>query len=257
MNRQQRVVMVHQALDAVLAPGLTAAPTGQRLRVEPGLAPAKAPATSSTLFDAVSRAKALWLKRAMYHAKATSTEKCFAYLVADHLNCVTLDCWPSQFRCARLLGFKVTRTVQRAARGLEGWELLRITTAGKSGCRYAPIFLDSEFDKPVTKSGHVCRADPDAHVRESFLEIHINKSEPTQKSSPDTNHNVYERRKRGAIEMEIVKLLGADGVDILQKLGSLDDGIVDRLCRAFIERQLGERELIAARLAANQFGDVS
>src|SRR4051812_449650 len=46
------------------------------------------------LYKQVARAKARWLRRIMYGSVATSTEKCFAYAVADHLNCVTLDAWP-------------------------------------------------------------------------------------------------------------------------------------------------------------------
>jgi hypothetical protein len=35
----------------------------------------------------VNRAKARWLKRVMYQTPASSTGKCFAYSVVDHLNC--------------------------------------------------------------------------------------------------------------------------------------------------------------------------
>ena len=71
------------------------------------------------LVERVGRAKARWLRRVMYETTASSTEKCFAYAVVDHLNCVTLDCWPSQLRLAKLLDFKAEKTLQRAARGLE------------------------------------------------------------------------------------------------------------------------------------------
>ena len=43
-----------------------------------------------TLRTCVNRAKARWLKRVMYKSTASSTGKCFAYSVADHLNCVAL-----------------------------------------------------------------------------------------------------------------------------------------------------------------------
>src|SRR5437588_8825339 len=71
------------------------------------------------LFTRVARAKARWLRRVMYGTVATSTEKCFAYAVADHLNCVTLDAWPGQARLAQLLGFKSVKTIQRAAAALQ------------------------------------------------------------------------------------------------------------------------------------------
>src|ERR1700694_1287413 len=63
-----------------------------------------------TLYKRVPRAKARWLRRVMYGTVATSTEKCFAYAVADHLNCVTLDAWPGQLRLAQFLRFKSIKT---------------------------------------------------------------------------------------------------------------------------------------------------
>src|SRR4029077_16909568 len=72
-----------------------------------------------TLYQRVSRMRARWLKRVMYSSDASSTEKCLAYAVFDHLNCVTLDCWPAQRRLAELLGFESVKTIQRAAAGPE------------------------------------------------------------------------------------------------------------------------------------------
>jgi hypothetical protein len=47
-------------------------------------------------------------------------------------------------------------------------------------------------------------------------------------------------------------MLGDGGIELLFKLGAIDDAIVERLCRAHAAGALGERELIAARLAAQQ-----
>jgi hypothetical protein len=47
-------------------------------------------------------------------------------------------------------------------------------------------------------------------------------------------------------------MLGPDGMKVLEILNELDDRIVDRLCGAYVEGMLGERELAAARLAAEQ-----
>jgi hypothetical protein len=52
--------------------------------------------------------------------------------------------------------------------------------------------------------------------------------------------------------MQLAAMLGKNGMSILGRLASYDDAIVDRLCRAHAERRLGERELAAARLAAEQ-----
>jgi hypothetical protein len=41
-------------------------------------------------------------------------------------------------------------------------------------------------------------------------------------------------------------------MEILERLAAYDDHVVERLCRAHAEGLLGERELHAARLAAEQ-----
>src|SRR5262245_20863316 len=108
--------------------------------------------STECLSDQVNRAKARWLRRVMYESLATSTQRCFAYLVADHLNCVTLDCWVGQLRVARLLGWRSIKTVQRAAGSLARLELLALRRCGKgkTNLRYAPVFLPSDWDKPVS-----------------------------------------------------------------------------------------------------------
>ncbi|MEA2906615.1 MAG: hypothetical protein QOI12_4002 [Alphaproteobacteria bacterium] len=119
---------------------------------------------SETLYKRVARAKARWLRRVMYGTVATSTEKCFAYAIAEHLNCVTLDAWPGQARLTQLLGFKSEKTIQRAALGLEGLTVLLIRRS-RSRYRYAPVFLPGDEDKIVStkgqtsphQSGHGCQ----------------------------------------------------------------------------------------------------
>ena len=212
---------------------------------------------SETLVDRVGRAKARWLKRVMYETTASSTEKCFAYAVADHLNCVTLDCWPSQARFARLLGFKSVKTPQRAARGLEQLGVLILKRAGRSRYRYAPVFLPDDEDRIVPVGRQLRPRAPDRNVRESLLAIQLTSSASTEAAAKGSEQNwqsvpAYDPRQRGAIEIEIAAMLGNGGIDLLTRLATLDPGIVDRLCRAHACGGLGERELAAARLAADQ-----
>ena len=101
----------------------------------------------SSLLEQVNRKKARWLKRVMYETKASSTAKCFAYAVFEHLNCVTMDCWPAQERIARLLNRKCTKTAQRAAKQLERFGLLIIKRHCRNRLRYAPIFTSEDDDK--------------------------------------------------------------------------------------------------------------
>lgn len=216
----------------------------------------KGPETRSAepLVDRVCRAKARWLKRVMYESAASSTQKCFAYAVADHLNCVTLDCWPSQARLVTLLGFQSAKTLQRAARGLERIGVLMIKGGGRAGYRYEPVFLPTDEDRIVSAAGQSSLRDPDKSVRESLLQIHST-SVPRAAAAKDTlvgGQPSYERRQRGAIELEIAGILGPNGFDILGRLSRLDDTIVERLCRAHAAGALGDRELMAAKLAAEQ-----
>src|SRR4030088_1717204 len=94
-----------------------------------------------TLYDRVSRQKHRWLKRVMSDPAASSSEKCFAYIVMDKLNCATLDSWPGQALIAQLLGRKSTKTAHRVAFGLERRNHLRISRDPGGFYRYAPVFL--------------------------------------------------------------------------------------------------------------------
>ena len=206
----------------------------------------------------MNRAKARWFKRVMYESHATSTQKCFAYIVSDHLNCVTLDAWPAQTTTARLLGNTSIKTVQRVAHRLEAIDILvlRRNTSRRSNCRYAPVFLPRDWDDFDPNAGHGCLQKQDNDVTESFLPIH-SKSSSTEEANRQRKgapfaRLPFNRKERGALEMEVAGRLGADGWDILARLGMLDDAIIDRLCCALVRDLLGPPELAAARLAAQQ-----
>lgn len=210
---------------------------------------------NETLDDQVKRAKARWLKRVMYQSEATPFQKCLAYAIADHLNCITRDCWPAQLTLCRLLGGVCTRTLQRAGRRLEALGLITISRPGVN-MRYAPVFQPGDEDKPVRKDGQIGPGIDDTDVRESFLEIHLT-SDSTEAVSASARKrsaegSKYRRAERGKVEVELAKLLGTDGFEILARLSSINDAAVERLCRAFAYGQLGDRDLMAARLAAEQ-----
>jgi hypothetical protein len=87
--------------------------------------------------------------------------------------------------------------------------------------------------------------------------ILINQSSPSEgerraSKYPTNPASNYERRKRGSYEAELAKLLGNDGFEILARLSEHDDAIIERLCHAYADGELGRRELSAARLAADQ-----
>lgn len=62
----------------------------------------------------------------------------------------------------------------------------------------------------------------------------------------------FNPRERGAAEIKLAEMLGADGMDVLSRLASIDDRIVARLCRALVEGTLSDHDLAAARLAAKR-----
>ncbi len=211
-----------------------------------------------SLSEQVNRAKARWLKRVMQDPSVTSTQKCLAYAITDYLNCVTLDCWPSQPTVARVLGYKSVKTVQRAVRGLAKLRLITLKrdASKRAGWRYAPVFWPEDMDKPVPKNGQRSSKTVDTNGRESFLsirtrscstEVAVERSMPAPPPRP-----LFNPRERGSIEIKLAEMFGANGLDLLARLASIDDAILERLCRAFAEGALSERDLAAARLAADQ-----
>jgi hypothetical protein len=210
---------------------------------------------TETLTEQVSRRKHRWFKRVMFDRSVGSSEKCFGYLVVDRLNCVTLDCWPSQKLIANQFGWSI-KTVHRLALALERRGYLRIIRNTKGSYRYAPVFLPEDEDKSVSALRQNYPPVPDKNVDESFLGILTNQSSPRGRSEVEKvkidTASKYERRQRGCYEAELTKLLGNDGFEILARLSEHDDAIVERLCRCFADGELGVRDLSAARLAAEQ-----
>jgi hypothetical protein len=135
--------------------------------------------------------------------------------------------------------------------------VLTIKDCGRGRYRYAPVFLPGEKDKIVPARGQTCSPDRDKNVDESLLRILPTSSSSTavaSKGSDGTPRAVsgYDRRQRGAIEIRLASMLGSDGTDILGRLAAIDDAIIDRMCRAYAAGMIGEPELAAARLAAEQ-----
>ena len=130
--------------------------------------------SAELITDQVKRAKARWLKRVMQHPVATSTQKCLAFTIADRLNCVTLDCWASQETLARDVGYKSSKTIQRAGNGLASLNLVSLKRLKVR--RHAPVFYPEDFDKPVSKNGQPRPKTADTDVHQSFLDIHSKSS---------------------------------------------------------------------------------
>src|SRR3954451_18753417 len=133
--------------------------------------------TKESLDKKAKRAKSRWVGRVMYSG-ATATEKCLAYIIADKLNCVTLDCWPAQETLAVLLGRKSVKTVIRAAKGLRQRDfiIVKARVDGKPGYRYVSIFMPEDLYENVQASRHSCPNGEDTNVGESSLGILLKES---------------------------------------------------------------------------------
>jgi hypothetical protein len=219
--------------------------------VEPMLLKPSGPTES--LRDRVNRAKARWLKRVMYDSPATSTQKCFAYAVADHLNCVTLDAWPGLLSVSRKLGFQHVRTVHRAARGLERHNFLILRKIGGLW-RLGPVFRPADEDRNVPERGQSSALCGDRNVHESYLSILLYESDSTRTAEKEKRRvsSAFPWQQRGEIEMKVAEWLGVDGIEVLGQLALLGDDVIERLCTAYVHKMLTDRELAAARLAVEQ-----
>jgi hypothetical protein len=131
------------------------------------------------LHRCVARCKGRWLKRTMLSA-ASPAQKVFAFFVFDHLNCVTLDAWPSQETVAKYMCCS-TKTVRRAAEGLQALSLIQIRRARPLNYRprYAPVFTPEDWDANVPADGQRRADEADNSVQESTLGIHIKQSTST------------------------------------------------------------------------------
>jgi hypothetical protein len=212
---------------------------------------------NESLSDRIKRAKARWLKRVMQHQYATSTQKCLAHAIADRLNCVTLDCWAAQPTLARDIGHKSVKTVVRAGRGLAKLNLITLKRIkARPGLRHTPILLPEDLDRPVPKGRHRRGKIADTNDGESFLSIQpesFSTEEAAEEAKRAASRGLsFNPRERGAIEVKLAEKFGADGFDVLARLASIDDAIIERLCQAYAEGGLSERDLAAARLAAEQ-----
>jgi hypothetical protein len=214
---------------------------------------------NETLRDRVNRAKARWLKTVMYSKQLQSTQKVFAYVVFDCLNCVTLDAWPAQSTSASWMGCSI-KTVQRAADALEaaGYIAVARSRFRNVNNRYAPVFVSGDLDVFVPPDGQPCPQPVDDGGCQSSLSIHIKPASAGGQRKSNNNERIskYKRAERGRWEQELSKVLGPNGNEIIDRLATIDDAVVERLCRALCDGQLGSRELEAARLAAYQTPDL-
>lgn len=187
----------------------------------------------------------------MYCTVLSPTVCRVAYVLADHLNRATGDCWPAQSTIARKIGVSV-KTIQRSVRRLEEMGLLAIKRSSWRGetHRYVPVYQSaSEADHGVPTRRQSWAKRPDANDQQFYLR--------NQHRTDLADRQGWQRRSRatpdrGRIEVEIAQRLGADGFDVLNRLAEIDDEFVARLCDRHRLGLLTDEDLNAVRLAAKQ-----
>ena len=197
--------------------------------------------------------KMKWLNSIFYSSKLTATACRVAYVIGDHVNRVTRDCWLSQATIATKLGLS-TKTIQRAILSLRRHDFVRIRYVGKSGRkqRFVPVVYELDNYGSASSQKRPIQADRSVHqtylgnLQKSYLGTGERDLYTGEKSRPVRQTN------RGLLEREIARRLGNDGWDLLSKLAEIDDGIVARLCHAQAAGALSASDLTAARLAARQ-----
>jgi hypothetical protein len=154
---------------------------------------------------------------------ASPAQKVFAFFVFDHLNCVTLDAWPSQETVAKYMCCS-TKTVRRAAEGLQALSLIQIRRARPLNYRprYAPVFTPEDWDANVPADGQRRADEADNSVQESTLGIHIKQSTSTGRRAKAQigDNGRYKPAQRGGWEIKLAEALGTNGQDIVETLSS-------------------------------------
>jgi len=206
------------------------------------------------------RLKEQWLYRTMCIGSLLPSYRVIAYFVVDHLNWSTMDSWSGQERLAGLVGTS-TKTIQRSLDAMEKVRLLTVwrRTGSRHPLRTAPNYLPELRDATVPNSGLPGPQGSDTGVHQSFLGILPEPALVGCRGSelPRTGKRrsarmalAFNPAQRGRIECQVAHLLG--GFDVLSRLAAIDDQIVTRLCQAHCTGNLHERQIKAAKLAAQQ-----
>jgi len=142
-----------------------------------------------------------------------------------------------------LLGRRSNKTVRRSARGLKALELVNIRRGvrEKSGCRYAPVLLPEDWDKFGNGSRQKRSTRSDTDVHQSSLSIQLESSSMASRKAKEgiSTGTPFNPATRGAIELKLAAMFAPNGLDVLGRLASIDDAIISRLCRAFVEGLIG------------------
>jgi DNA-binding MarR family transcriptional regulator len=195
------------------------------------------------------------------------------------VNRTSLDAWPAESTIAAALGIEI-KTVKRAIAALEKSRYFEIARRRGESNRYRPNFVvrttgaenvpspqSEPEDKIPTGGGKNGPPDRDKNGLQSPLRNPLRTPSTAlaqqqatfhgsrQQTAFEHNEDLRERRGDELVEAELIRQLGADGLDVLGRLLEIDGGRPRlRLIKAARAGQLREDDLAAARLVAMRGG---
>ena len=201
--------------------------------------------------------------------------------ILSHVNRASMDAWPSESTLAAALGLDI-KTVKRAVPVLEAAGYFVISRRRRYSNRYRPVFetgiepqstpfehngagdrITAIGDKygPSTGDKNGPRSPLSKSIRTPSTDItsRNEQSESSEKQRTcEHREDLRERRGDEKIEAELVRQLGADGLDVMGRLHEIDGGRPRlRVISKARAGRLSLEDLSAARLAAQRCEDSS
>lgn len=193
------------------------------------------------------RNKMIWLNAICKDCGVSATAFRIAYFIADHLNSISGDAWPSHNRIASKLCI-TTKTVQRASRELErsGWLKIQHSRSRRTTNRYRPCWPDGNGafnqDNSALNSGNITPNTGDENVPQSYLANLLRTSLRGHRGQtvrfPD----------RGLFEQRIVRRFGSEAEELLTQLDKHAPDVLNAICVAEKQGDLTLTHVQAARL---------
>jgi biotin operon repressor len=178
------------------------------------------------------RNKMKWLNAINYDCALSPMTCRVAFVIADHLNQVSGDAWPSERRISSKLCIS-TKTVQRSVKELEsaGWVDVRRSKGRNISNRYRPRFerlktTETKGGKSDQKYRQGCPQNEDTGVRQTFLGNPLT----TYLEGAGDEKAIF--RDQGMYEQQLIRRLGTNGRQLLEHIAAEDPRCLTQLCWA-------------------------
>jgi hypothetical protein len=225
--------------------------------------------------DDFNRLRLAAMDRLRRDKRLTPAARLVGLEILSRVNRTSLDAWPSERTIAACLGVEI-KTVKRAIHALEENRYFEIARSRGGSNRYRPIFLAgttgaenvpsaaSELGDKIPTGGDK-NGPPGGDKNRLQSPLRDTFRTPSTVLTPQAGaldvsrqQTVFEQpedlRERWGderVEAEVIRQLGADGLDVLGRLHEIDGGRPRlRLIKAARAGRLREEDLSAARLVA-------